>query len=115
VPSIVEVLLETAKADTDLLLRNNAHGDVLAIPRLVEFLLRAPSAEKAELVASFINDNRYGVATVSSNDSGYSVTVSVQMPITQQVLCSVSGLMACVSKIFGVEYDGWGSTIQTRS
>lgn len=114
-PSIVDVLLETSQADTDLLLKNDARGDVLATPRSVDFLLRAPTAEKAELVANFINDNRYGVATTSSDEHGHRVAVIVEMPITQHVLCSVSGLMACIGKIFGVEYDGWGSIIQARS
>jgi hypothetical protein len=50
-PSIVEVLLETAKADTDLLLKKDSRGGVLALPRQVDFLLRAPTAEKAQLVA----------------------------------------------------------------
>ena len=31
-PSIVELLLDTAKSDTDLLLQNEARGDVLAVP-----------------------------------------------------------------------------------
>ena len=114
-PSIVELLLDTAKADTDLLLKNDARGDVLSVPRQVEFLLRAATAEKAGLVAGFINDNRYGNATVTSDEHGHRVTILIDMPITQHVLCSVSGLLACVSKIFDVEYDGWGSELKTRS
>lgn len=111
-PSIVELLLDTAKADTDLLLQNDARGDVLATPRKVDFLLRAPTADKAQLVADFINDNRYGDATVVNDQHGHRIQVVIEMPITQHVICSVSGLMACVSKIFDVEYDGWGSVIR---
>jgi hypothetical protein len=111
-PSIVELLLDTAKADTDLLLQNDAKGDVLATPRTVDFLLRAPTADRARLVADFINDNRYGDARTVSDQDGHSVQVEIEMPITQHVICSVSGLMACVSKIFDVEYDGWGSVIK---
>src|SRR5262245_15927207 len=111
-PSIVELLLDTAKADTDLLLQNDARGDVLVKPRKVDFLLRAPTADKAKLVADFINDNRYGDATVLSDQDGHRVQVEIEMPITQHVICSVSGLMACISKIFDLEYDGWGSVIQ---
>ena len=111
-PSIVELLLDTAKADTDLLLKNDGMGDVLATRRKVDFLLRAPSAEKAKLVADFINDNRYGAAAALSDEAGHRVQVEIEMPITQHVLCSVSGLMACLSKIFDVEYDGWGSVIK---
>jgi len=111
-PSTVRLLLETAKADTDLLMAKDSHGDVFTIPRQVDFLFRAPTAEKAKLVASFINDNRYGEATASSDDHGHRVQVLITMPITQNVICSVSGLMACISKLFEIDYDGWGSVTQ---
>ncbi len=91
---------------------NDAKGDVLANPRMVDFLLLAPTVEKAQLVADFINDNRYGNATAVTDEHGSGVTVSVEMPITQHILCSVSGLMACISKIFGLDYDGWGSVLK---
>jgi hypothetical protein len=112
-PSIIEILLDTAKSDTDLLVQNDKRGDKLSVPREVDFLLRAPSQEKAQLVADFMNDNRYGRAMAQGDENGHRVSVRIEMPITQNVLCSVSGLMACVSKIFDVEYDGWGSVIQT--
>ena len=111
-PSIVDLLLDTAKADTNLLLQNDASGDVFTVPRRVDFLLRASAAEKAQLVADFINDNRYGDATATSDEEGHRITVLIGMPITQHVVCSVSGLMACISKIFDVEYDGWGSVLK---
>lgn len=111
-PSIVELLLETAKADTELLIKNDGLGDTFATPRNVDFLFVAPSREKAEIVASFINDNRYANATVSEVGNSFRVLVVVNMPITQHLLYSVSGLMACIGKIFDVKYDGWGSAIQ---
>jgi hypothetical protein len=113
VPSIVELLLDTAKADTDLLLKNDAMGDVLAVPRPVDFLLRSPTAEKAQIVADFINDNRYGDAVAVSDENEHLIKVVIEMPVTQHVLCGISGLMACISKIFDVEYDGWGSVLKT--
>jgi regulator of RNase E activity RraB len=64
-------------------------------------------------VADFINDNRYGDATATSVEDEHRVSVLIEMPITQHVLCSVSGLMACLSEIFDVEYDGWGSALKT--
>jgi hypothetical protein len=112
--SVVGLLLETAKSDTDLLLKNDALGDVLGVPRQVNFLLRAPTEEKARLVADFINDNRYGLATAKSDERGHSISMLIEMPITQNLLCSVSGLMACLRKLFGVEYDGWGSVLCRR-
>jgi len=39
---------------------------------------------------------------------------SIRMPITQPVICSVSALMVCLARLFSVEYDGWGSVVQTR-
>lgn len=105
--AIVELLLDTAQADTDLLIKNDELGDNLSIPREVDFLLRASTAEKADLVATFINDNRYGDATSTSDDDGHRVSVKIMMLITQHVLCSVSALMACISKLFDLEYDGW--------
>ena len=109
----VELLLETSKADTELLIGNDEKGDVFITPRPVEFLLRASDRQAAELVASFIDDNRYGASSVAEVEGEFHILVVIEMPITQHVLCSVSGLMACVSKLFKVEYDGWGSELRT--
>lgn len=110
--SLVETLLETARQDTDLLFKNDSLGDDFSVPRPVDFLLVAKDQPKAELVASFINDNRYGSAKVEKAGEDYSVLVVVAMPSTQNVVCAVSGLMACVAALFGIEYDGWGCVIQ---
>ena len=87
-------------------------SDVLAKPRVVTFLLRAPDRAKADLVASFIDDNRYGATRVEAMDERWGVFVDITMPIEQNIICSVSGLMACVATIFSVEYDGWESLVQ---
>ena len=114
--SLVELLLDNARSDTDLLSKNDAFGDVFSIPRDVDFLLIAPDEAKAQLVRDFIDDNRYGAATVQRNDdSTFGISVVVHMAPQQDVLCSVSALMACLSKLFGIEYDGWGCTIQRRT
>jgi hypothetical protein len=110
--SIVELLLDTARADTDLLIKNDELGDRFEIPRTVDFLLIAETAETADTVCSFINDNRYAECRVDSSDGQHRILAQIEMPITQNVLCSVSGLMACISKVFGVEYDGWDSEIR---
>jgi hypothetical protein len=109
---IVDTLLDTARADTDLLLTSDKHGDVLSKRRDVTFLLLAPEQAKAGLVANFIEDNRYGRAVVETGESQVRVCVHINMPIDQPIICSVSGLMACVAAIFGLEYDGWESEIQ---
>ena len=56
--SIVELLLETAKADTDLLLKNDVRGDVLSVPRAVEFYLlgRRPRRPVSLLTSSTTTD-----------------------------------------------------------
>jgi hypothetical protein len=106
--AIVDVLLRNAYEDTQLLLKNDSLGDQLQVPRDVDFLLRATDAEKAHLACSFINDNQYGSAEVQGTD----VRVVIHTPIQQNIICSISGLMACISEIFGLEYDGWGSELR---
>ena len=110
---VVELLLETARQDTDLLTKNDAKGDHFSRPRTVDFLLKAPTKEKAELVASFVDDNRYGVSKVQAAQGEYGVLVTIHMPTEQHILCSVSGLMACICAVLGLEYDGWGCVLQT--
>jgi hypothetical protein len=109
---IVDDLLRNAYEDTQLLLRNDQLGDVLSVPRDVDFLLRAPDEEKARTVCSFIQDNQYGSAAVQEADGKFSVLVVIHMPITQNIVCSVSALMCCIAAIFGMEYDGWGSVVK---
>ena len=105
--AIIDTLMETAVADTDLLRVFDRQGDNLSAPRDVAFLLRAPSADKANLVASFINDYQYGVANAQDLEDSPSVLVVIHMPIEQHAILSVSGFMACVCELFGLDYDGW--------
>ena len=109
---IVEILLDTAYQDTELLIKNDAEGDDFSKPRDVDFVLYAPDEAKADLVSSFINDNRYAEASYEKVADRYRILAIVHMPTTQTVLCSVSGLMACLATIFSIEYDGWGTTIE---
>ena len=109
---IVEVLLDNAYQDTQLLIGNDETGDDFKIWRNVDFIFYAPSEEKADVVSSFINDNRYGDSSYEKIENTYRVLVVVNMAPTQNILCSVSGLMACIGEIFSVEYDGWGTTIE---
>jgi hypothetical protein len=75
-------------------------------------VLRTPDERLANTVSSFINDNQYGNATVEPKGSDFGITVKVKMPITQNLICSVSALMCCLAALFCIEYDGWGSTVQ---
>lgn len=113
--STIATLMDTAVADVELLRVLDADGDDFSIPRDVEFLLRGASAEKTSLVASFINDHQYGRAS-SGHQSGeiYRVLVVINMPIQQHNILSVSGFMACLCMLYGLEYDGWGCLAQKR-
>ena len=113
--SVVDTLIEAAKADTDLLRTLDSRGDHFATPRDVDFLLRAPSKEKAELASGFINDHQFGTATLEEQDGQYSVLVMINMGIQQQAILFVSGFMGCVCALFGLEYDGWGCVTQVHS
>ena len=110
--AVVDKLMETAAADTDLLRKLDAQGDRFSVPRDVEFLLKAPTLDKASIVADFINDHQYGLATTQDLEESPSVLVVVHMPIEQHTIQSVSGLMACICELFGLDYDGWGCVVQ---
>jgi hypothetical protein len=113
--SLVAKLMETAAADTDVLRSLDEAGDQFARFRNVDFLLIAPSREKADIIASFINDHAYGAALSKEIEGKFRVQVLVQMPVTQEVILSVSGFMACIAHVFGASYDGWGCPPQRRA
>jgi hypothetical protein len=115
--TLVEKLLENSESDRDLLQKNVAAGDVPSIPRDAEFVLYAKDKERAELVCSFIHDNSYGRAIyqhVAENQAGaqHRIIVAVFMPTTEHALCAVSGLMVCLAKLYDLDYDGWGCSLQ---
>ncbi|MBH9721979.1 ribonuclease E inhibitor RraB [Burkholderia contaminans] len=106
--------MDTAVADVELLRVLDADGDDFSIPRDVEFLLRGASAEKASIVASFVNDHQYGRASLDRSGEICRVLVVINMPIQQHNILSVSGFMACLCMLYGLEYDGWGCLAQKR-
>ena len=111
---VVEELMEVAARDTELLVSLDEKGDHFYLSRDVEFLLRAPDQERAELVASFVNDYRYGSASVQEHGGDYSVLIVVNMPVKQSEILSVSGFMVCLSHLYDMEYDGWGCVVQSE-
>ena len=110
--SVVDSLLDNAYADTQLLIGNDEKGDDFSVLRDIDFILYADSEQKAETVSSFINDNQYGSASFKKIEDRYQIIVVVNMPSTQNLVCSVSGLMVCIAELFGVDYDGWGCVLQ---
>jgi hypothetical protein len=111
--TLFELLTQTAIADTDLLRKNDESGDVFAAPREVDFAFESAERENAVDFAEFVNGKQYGVAKVTELEDGrFGITVLITMPITQHLICSVSGFMLCLSRIFKIDYHGWGSVIQ---
>jgi hypothetical protein len=111
--TMFELLHQTALADTDLLLKNDAMGDILTIAREVDFAFESKDKQRAGDFAEFVNGKRYGKAAVNEiADGNFRVLVLVTMPITQHLIGCVSGFMLCLSRLFQIEYLGWGSVVQ---
>ena len=110
--AIFDNLVEIAARDTDLLMDLDGKGDQFSIPRDVEFFFWSPDKQKAEILAGFVNDHRYGNATPQEGDGKHSVLVVLNMPIQQNQILSVSAFMTCLGELYGLEYDGWGCVVQ---
>jgi hypothetical protein len=111
--SIFDLLHENALADNDLLHKNDAMGDMFDKPRDVDFAFKTQDKEKADDLREYIAGKNFGAPQVRGGDVGnYWVIVIIHMPINQHLLCCVSGFMVCLSRLFQVEYDGWGYFIQ---
>jgi len=113
--NLLDRLREKVLADNDLLRKNDHKGDVFETPRDVDFTFKTEDPKKAEDLASYINGMNFGIATVQHGDGNpVWVVVVIRMPITQHLLCSVSAFMVCLGRIYGAEYDGWGSVLQPK-
>jgi hypothetical protein len=110
--SIIESLLDTARLDTELLAKNDQLGDNFTVPRLVEFAFCTDEKQVADTLYSFVMDNQYGTAHVEQDENDYRIIITIHTPVTQHVLCSLSGFMVCLAKLFKVQYDGWGCILQ---
>jgi hypothetical protein len=114
--SIVELLLETSDADRELLGTNREHGDNPELPRDLDFILYADHEERARLVCDFITDNGYGrpgyeCVETEGGAQSWRLMVTIHAPATPEVVCTLSGFMACLSQVYDLEYDGWGCVI----
>ena len=110
--SVVEALLNSSELDTKLLISNDEKGDDFSALRDVDFIFKTDDQSKAETVCGFINDNNYASANFESIGNEFRVIATIHMQSTQNLICTTSGLMTCVAKLFNVEYDGWGCTLQ---
>jgi regulator of ribonuclease activity B len=111
--TMFDLLHDAALSDTDLLRKNDKLGDIFTIAREVDFAFETADRQRAEDFAEFVNGKSYGTAAVSkiTNDH-FRVLVLITMPITQHLIGCVSGFMLCLSRLFKIEYLGWGSVIQ---
>ena len=111
--TMFDLLTQTAVADTDLLRKNDELGDVFTKPRQVDFAFESVERERAQDFAEFVNGKSYGTAEVSEFEAGrFRILVLITMPIDQHLICSVSGFMLCLSRLFQIDYQGWGSVVQ---
>jgi Regulator of ribonuclease activity B len=108
-----ELLTETAIADRDLLIKNDERGDDFNKPREVDFSFITNDETRAKEFVEYIIDMSYGKAQMSETQLGiFQVVVLIKMPINQNIINCVSGFMLCLSCLFKIDYQGWGSVIQ---
>lgn len=111
--TMFELLTQTALADTDLLRKNDAMGDAFTVAREVDFAFETRDKQRADDFAEFVNGKSYGNAAVRKiTDDNFQILVLITMPITQHLIGCVSGFMLCLSRLFQIEYLGWGSVVQ---
>jgi len=113
---VVDQLLTAAVQDNQLLMDNQKRGDRAEIPRDIDFTFYASDEEKANLVASFVTDNRYGRPSVKrivhEGVVYWRLIVVIKAPTTEHVLHTLSAFMVCLASLYGIQYDGWGSVSQ---
>jgi hypothetical protein len=110
--SVISKLMEATEADTDVLRSLDSNGDDFSRFREVDFTFKCQSKEKADTVAGFLDDYKYGRASVIFEDDQYMVQVLIDMPVTQNILLSDSAYMTCIAELKSVEIDGWGCVAQ---
>ena len=113
--TFLDELMQSAASDVDVLRSLASRGDDFTRFRDVDFLVLAPSKEKAEAICGFINDYRYGRANTQESDDGHQVLVIINMPVTQSVITCVAGFMACIAHLFGGSLDGWGCPVERQT
>jgi hypothetical protein len=78
----------------------------------VDFALETSERRRAQDFAEFVIGKSYGAAELSEIQPGqFRIVVLITMPINQNIINSVSGFMRCLSRLFQIDYQGWGSVI----
>ena len=113
---MVKLLIDTAVADSRLWFKNRELGDRAETPRDIDFVLYAKNEERANLVASFVKDYRYGKPAVQRVEHrgviAWRLVITIHAPATENVIMTLSAFMVCLSQLYQLDYDGWGSVIQ---
>jgi hypothetical protein len=112
--SVVSKLMESAVADVDVLRSLDSNGDNFKEFRDVEFFFKCPTLDQAELVASFVNDYQFGSAVPAYENGESTLLVTINMPVEQPIILSVSGFMTCLAALYGLDFDGWGCVAQAH-
>jgi Regulator of ribonuclease activity B len=114
--SFVQLLMDTAVADSQLLVKNQEVGDRADIPRDIDFFLYAKDEEKAKLASSFVTDYRYGRPSVvhveERGEYSWRLLITIHAPTTENVMMTLSAFMVCLSQLYDLDYDGWESDIK---
>jgi hypothetical protein len=115
--SVVQLLMDTAVEDSQLLVKNQEMGDRSEIPRDLDFVLWAKDKAKARLVADFVTDYRYGRPFFEGQvkergEYSWRLRITIHSPTTEHVAMTLSAFMVCLSKLYDLDYDGWGCVIQ---
>lgn len=67
------------------------------------------------LIDKPFRSQQYGLAKVTELEGGrFRIIVLITMPITQHLICSVSGFLLCLSRVFLIDYQWWGSVVQGK-
>ena len=88
-------------------------GFTFTITREVDFAFETKDRQRADDFAESVNGKSYGNASVRKiRDDNFQVLVLITMPIRRHLIGCVSGFMLCLSRLFQIEYLGWGSVVQ---
>jgi len=109
--SVIEKLVTVTSADIDLLAARRAQDDVASERRMVDFAFVTDTEAKARAISGFLMDFGYAATRIHPENTSYRVLASIEMPLDQQLLLSVSGFMLCIAELFSGHYDGWGAVI----
>jgi hypothetical protein len=107
-------LIDGAVIDAKLVRILEEKGDDLSNFRDVTFLFLCPSKDKADQVSGFLVDYHFADAKLVESNGEFTVEANICMPIQQQIVTSVSGLMTVVGLMFDSVFDGWNCKVSSK-